>query len=131
MKKNKINEHEKESVRRLLDSEKMQKLEDFLSPEKVKYDFLQDSEEAEVLAEIDFDALVDLSSQDLGKINAEKFEEDFDKILFYCKTCKEETEVSRLPSKKKKVQFQCNSCQGKDIIYGTARGVREYYERRK
>jgi len=133
MKNNKkINKKEEDSVRKLLDSEKLKKLESFLNPEKTKYEFLQDSEDAEITEEIDFDGLINLSKKDLGKINTEKFTEENDGILFYCKTCRSEVMVSRLPSKnKKQVKFQCNECQGGDILYGTTRGVKEYYERKQ
>ena len=130
--KKKINKKEEESVQKLLDSEKLEKLERFLHPEKAKYDFLQDSEEEEITEEIDFDGLINLSKKDLGKINIEKFTEENDGIIFFCKTCKQEVMVSRLPSKNKKlVKFQCNECQGGDILYGTTRGVKEYYERKQ
>lgn len=130
--KSRVNKKEQESVERLLDAEKLQKLESFINPEKVKYEFLQDSEDDEVVGEIDFDALVSLPKQNLGQINADKFTEENDGILFYCKVCHAEVEVSRLPSKNKNsVKFQCNTCQGRDILYGTSRGVKEYYERRE
>lgn len=126
----KINKQESDSIEKFLDAERIH-VADIPDREKVKYDFLQDSEEEEVVADIDFDALVNVSDQNLGTINAEKFVEELDTILFYCKQCKEEVEVERvLDHGKSPVQFKCQECHSSDVIYGTARGVREYYERR-
>jgi hypothetical protein len=113
------------------------------SPEKkVKYDFLQDAEDAEISAEIDYDALLHLEKKDFSKEKRDDFGEEKDAIIFYCRDCKSEQEVTRLGSsaegkekgKRKKaepkIQFECNACKNKNIFYGTKRGIKEYFERK-
>lgn len=108
-----------------------EKLEQILHPKKAKYEFLQDAEDEEVTAEIDYEALVDLSAKNLSLEKPDQFDEEKDAIIFYCKDCKSEQEVSRLDDgAQKKVKFQCNECGGKNVLYGTQRGVKEYYERK-
>ncbi len=108
------------------------------SEKKVKYDFLQDLEDSEISAEIDYDALLSLEKKDFSKEKIQDFGEEKDAIVFYCKDCKSPQEVTRLGSsseenKKKlasKIQFECNVCHNRNIFYGTYRGIKEYFDRK-
>jgi len=125
-----INTEDKKTINKLLDKEKLQKLESFLHPKKTKYEFLQDSEEAEVNGEINYEELIHLEKKNLGEINIENFTDEKDKILFFCKSCNAMVDVSRIPSKNNKIRFQCKTCQSSDILYGTDRGIKKYVERK-
>jgi Zn finger protein HypA/HybF involved in hydrogenase expression len=49
---------------------------------------------------------------------------DANKITFYCKDCKEVAEVHR---DGKKYVFNCKQCGGKNVVYGTKRGIMDYF----
>lgn len=90
------------------------------------YTFLREAEE-DAKIEINYDALIDLQKKDFS--NPEIGEEGpKDDIVFYCKDCKALVDVNRIPpSKQKKVQFCCATCQGKSVFYGTKRGVEKFF----
>lgn len=108
------------------------------TPEGVQYNFLRDAEDHVDIEShnIDYDSLVTLQEKKfiVGPPIAEesteknKFTEEFDGIVFYCKDCKKIVEAERLaPTKKQKVKFKCNECNSKNIFYGTKRGIEAYF----
>lgn len=99
--------------------------------------FLQDKEEDKII-EINYDALIDLSQKDFSStehlsLDVEPSEEELDEknaIVFYCRDCKKMVEVRRMDrskKRKKNVYFECTECEGKNVLYGTNRGVGQYF----
>lgn len=91
------------------------------------YTFLREAEE-DAKIEIDYDALVDLQKKSFSHPEITE-EGEKDEIVFYCKDCKQLVSASRIPSnsKKPKVQFCCGVCRGKQVFYGTRRGVEKFF----
>lgn len=99
--------------------------------------FLQDKEEDKII-EIDYDALVDLSRKDfscISEVSTEEKEplqdeEGKKEISFYCRDCKKMVEVKRVDrskKRKKSVHFECMECGGKNVLYGTKKGLEQYF----
>lgn len=91
------------------------------------YTFLREEEKEQVEKEIDFEGLIDLmKKKDIGKSeeNSDIGGEN-DTIVFYCRDCEEILEVERLSEKG--VKFRCKKCGGRNICYGTRRGISSYF----
>lgn len=92
------------------------------------YNFLREAEE-DAKIEIDYDALTDLRHKTFGVEDEALLADEKEIIVFYCKDCKQLVDANRLPSsaKRPKVQFCCAVCKGKNVFYGTRRGIEKYF----
>ena len=107
------------------------------SLESVQYNFLRDAEDHKEIEshEIDYDSLVTLQEKKFlvgeGEESEEKknkFSEEFDGIVFYCRDCKKLVDVEKMPpTKRQKIKFKCQECTSKSVLYGTKRGIEAYF----
>lgn len=106
--------------------------------ESVKYNFLRDAEDHKEIEshEIDYDSLVTLQEkkflvgepEEIEDEKKNKFSEEFDGIVFYCRDCKKLVDVEKMsPTKKQKMKFKCQECTSKSVLYGTKRGIEAYF----
>ncbi|MDQ7022779.1 MAG: hypothetical protein Q9M97_04580 [Candidatus Gracilibacteria bacterium] len=60
------------------------------------------------------------------EIKEKQFSEDRGKISYYCKDCKEIVEVEK--NEKKKFDYICTKCNGKEVVIGTFEGLKSNYK---
>lgn len=60
----------------------------------------------------------------------EYFNPERGEVAFYCKDCEELVETTRGEGKKK-YEFICKKCEGKNVAIWTAAGLKENYFRKK